>query len=103
MFLKVRPDKEPAEAHHQQTQKWDVTKGLVLLMESKHLFDSFWQHNYPGLKRIMNQPTAQPDIIIADFCGGSQGYTWSSLTCLIAVAWTNLPFWCCSVRISLAN
>lgn len=61
------PTPEQLDGHYRRMQAWDIYKGVGQAMGSKYLFDSFWPQTYHGLKKIMDDPTTRPHMIIADF------------------------------------
>ncbi|KAK2783369.1 hypothetical protein FQN53_009260 [Emmonsiellopsis sp. PD_33] len=86
------PTDEQLEAHYRRSQKWDVTKGLGSLMESKYLFDSFWPQTYHGLKGLMSNSDTRPDMMIADFFVEAVKDIHVEYRLPIAVVWPNMPF-----------
>lgn len=80
------------EAHYHQSQKWDVSKGLGALMESKYLFDSFWPQTYHSLKDIMDDLTSRLDMMIVDFFVEVVKNIHVEYQLLITVVWPNIPF-----------
>ncbi|KAJ5219720.1 hypothetical protein N7468_008924 [Penicillium chermesinum] len=61
------PTHEQLEGHYRRMQGWDISKGVVPVLRSKSMFDSFWPQTYFGLKRIVDTPETRPSAIIADF------------------------------------
>ncbi|KAM0545405.1 hypothetical protein ACHAPJ_011310 [Fusarium lateritium] len=61
------PSHEELEAHYLRVREWDASKGFASVMESKYLFDSYWTQTYHHLKKIVDDPTTTPDMLIADF------------------------------------
>ena len=91
-LLGTGPTEDQLEAHYRRSQKWDISKGLGASMESKYLFDSFWPQTYHGLKCIMDDPTATPDMMIADFFVEAVKDIHVEYQLPIAVVWPNMPF-----------
>lgn len=91
-LLGTGPTEDQLEAHYRRSQKWDISKGLGASMESKYLFDSFWPQTYHGLKCIMDDPTATPDMMIADFFVDAVKDIHVEYQQPIAVVWPNMPF-----------
>jgi hypothetical protein len=61
------PTDDQLDAHYRRMQAWDVREGIEPTLISKSMFDSFWPQTYDGLKKIIENPTTRPNMIIADF------------------------------------
>ena len=86
------PTEEQLEAHYRRSQQWDVSRGISSLMESKYQFDSFWPQSYHGLRRIMDDASTRPDMLVADFFVDAVRDVRVEYGVPIAVVWPGMPF-----------
>jgi len=86
------PSDAEYEEHYLRMRKWDTSKGLAEVMNSKYLFDSGWTAEYKHLKAICEDEATKPDFMLADFFVEAVKDMHYQFQMPIATVWPQMPF-----------
>jgi hypothetical protein len=86
------PSEAELDAHYLRVQGWDAKKGFEDIMDSKYMFDSYWEPAYKHLKAIVEDESTRPDMQVADFFVDAAKDILIQFNIPIAMVWPQMPY-----------